>query len=258
MTWPIRTKAMRCERTGLEFEITIATPTRYDSKPDGSWPVVVVMDGAWLFGSTVDNIRLLSMERTVTDAIVVGISFVESDMIEYLRLRARFYSPTRFVPPAIIVSGVAAEETGRALELADFVEHDVLPWVDSEYRTTNGARTIVGHSFSALWALRVLFDRPLFTDAVLASPSIWWDDAAILAFGAQANVERAFLTAGETENIAPFDMIDRARAMASELDGRQGIDACYRTMAGEGHSSNAFASVSHGLRWLHAAANGET
>lgn len=250
MGWPIRTESMVCEQTGLSFDLTVATPTRYEAKPDGQWPVVVVMDGAWLFGSTVDVIRLLSMERTVTDAIVVGISFAETEMAEYLRLRARWFSPSEFVPPEIIVSGVAAEETGRALELADFVEAQVLPWVDEEFRTT-ADRTLVGHSFSALWGLRVMFDRPLFDAAVLASPSIWWDDSSILQFADTLHAKTLFLTAGETENVAPFNMIDRASALAAELDERDGIRAHFETMLGEGHSSNAMISISRGLRWLH-------
>ena len=62
-----------------------------------------------------------------------------------------------------------------------------------------------------------------------------------------------FLTAGETENISPFDMIDRASALAADLDARDGVRAQYETMAGEGHSSNAMISISRGLRWLHTA-----
>ena len=250
MTWPIQSETMVCERTGIVHHITVATPTRYDAKPDGRWPVVVTMDGGWLFGTTVDLVRLLAMERTVEDAIVVGISFAETDMMEYLRLRARWFSPTPFVPPPIIVSGVEADETGRALELADFVEHQVFPWVDASFRTTEG-RTLIGHSFSALWGLRTIFDRPLFDAAVLASPSIWWDDASVLQFAATAHAQRLYLTAGEEENVAPFDMIDRASALASELDQRDGISATYETMLGEGHSSHAMVSISRGLRWLH-------
>lgn len=251
MTWPIRSETMVCERTGVAHDITVATPTRYEGKPDGRWPVVVAMDGGWLFGTTVDLVRLLAMERTVEDAIVVGISFAETDMMEYLRMRARWFSPSPFVPPPIIVSGVEAEETGRALELADFVEHQVLPWVDATFRTTS-KRTLIGHSFSALWGLRTIFDRPLFDAAVLASPSIWWDDASVLGFADTVHAETLYLTAGEDENVSPFDMIDRASALAADLDRRDGVAAAYETMSGEGHSSNAMISISRGLRWLHA------
>ena len=105
-----------------------------------------------------------------------------------------------------------AEECGRAAVHQAFVTDQVLPLLDDTYRISD--RTLVGHSFSGLFALRWLLDAPApFVRYLLASPSVWWDDRVMF----EVEEERArrggdidaavFLSAGgEERGEEPFNM----------------------------------------------------
>ncbi len=260
MTWPIRNHRLTCERSGVRHLVQVATPTRYEDKPDAAWPVIVVLDGPWLFGTVVDATRVMSMAREAPEAIVVGISFDEPDMAELLRQRARWYSPTQWVPPIETApAGIEAEETGRALELRDFIEHQVLPLVEAGHRCTD-ERWLVGHSFSALCGVRILLDRAqLFDRYLLASPSIWWHDKAMLQIEQAAAAvsddlaAQVFITVGEEEwSEEPYNMLANAQLLMNQLESRgyPGLSTTLEVCAKTGHNSSIGAAVSLGLRSL--------
>ena len=140
------------------------------------------MDGLWTAGTMVDAVRIMSMAGEAPEAIVVGVSFAEDRMSEYMRQRARWFSPTPWEPPeAAGVKDISAEECGRADEHMGFVIDQLLPWLDAQH--TTGDRWFYGHSFAALFGLRILFETPsTFNKWILASPSIWWDNRSIMAF----------------------------------------------------------------------------
>ncbi|MET0427971.1 MAG: alpha/beta hydrolase-fold protein, partial [Microvirga sp.] len=119
-----------------------------------------------------------------------------------------------------------------------------------------------GHSFGGLFALHTLFTRPaLFQTIIAASPTIHWDDSALLRQEAKAVFDnprrpRVHLSAGEHEGdrLAPFqegrdDAAERlkkkkgertilhAREMAERLarpDGA-GLTTRFEVFAGETH-----------------------
>ena len=136
----------------------------------------------------------------------------------------------------------------------------MLPQLRSDYRIDD--LWLVGHSFSALFGVRSLFGEPgLFDKYLLASPSIWWHDRAILDIEADyaANHDdlsaQIFMTAGEDEAGlgTEFNMIDNMTEMATRLLGRDypSFSLEHQVLPAESHSSTIGAAVSHGLRNLH-------
>ncbi len=260
MVWIPKAHRLTCEATGARHIVQVATPPRYDLLPDRQWPVVVVMDGQWLFGTVKDATRIMAFDKDAPEAIVVGVSFDEDNPAELVRERARWYSPTAWVPPPEVGAGdIDASSAGRALELAHFLTHQVLPMIDAGLRT-NDARWFVGHSFSALFGLRVLLDQPdLFSRLLFMSPSVWWDSRAILDMeatsdwaGAARSPERIFVTVGEDEYAAPFNMKKNAEELVERLQQRCGADAAvgYAVQPGTNHSSSVFNAICTGLRFL--------
>ena len=187
-------------------------------------------------------------------------------MGEYLRQRARWYTPTPWVPPEVTgVKGVAAEECGRAAELLTFIRHHLLPSVEADRLggVDVGERWLIGHSFSGLFGLRALFDDPTAFDRwLLASPSIWWDDRAVL------DHERAWAAANDDLSATVFFSYGEQEAepgpdprfrMGADVDGLiaslrsrryPNLRLHHRVLAGDGHSSSIGAAISHGLRAL--------
>jgi predicted alpha/beta superfamily hydrolase len=68
-----------------------------------------------------------------------------------MTLRARDFTPTR-------TSG--DPNSGGAPAFLDFLEHELIPFIDRTYRTNTSDRGLLGHSLGGLFALYALEQRP--------------------------------------------------------------------------------------------------
>jgi predicted alpha/beta superfamily hydrolase len=260
VTWPTTSFQLTCDLSGIEHDITVSLPVRYDKLE--SAPVVVCLDGAWIFGTAMDATRVMSMGGEAPEAIVVGVSFAEQNMGEYLRQRARWYTPTAWVPPAETgVKGLEADQCGKADLLIAFITDQLLPRLEADYRI--GERWFVGHSFSALFGMRALLAKPeLFDKWLLASPSVWWHDRVILGFEETYATEnddmhaQVFLSTGELEDGDSendyFRMRSNVEVLGASLASRGYPSLVLHrvVLADENHNSAIGAAISRGLRTL--------
>ncbi len=261
MPWSSSHEVIQCEMTGLDHVLSVDLPARYDQLE--APPVIVCLDGPWLFGTMADAVRIMSTSREAPEAIVVGVSFAEPKVSEYMRQRARWYTPTPWNPPPEAgVKGVEASECGRADEFRAFVENQLLPLLAEGYRF--GERWFAGHSFSALFGLHTMLQTPdLFDRWMLFSPSIWWDDRVILdaeeAFAAASEdlSSELFISVGSAEDDNSTAHLFAMRANAEELVRRltsRGYDSLrlHQTLLDGGtHSSCIGQAVAKGLRAFH-------
>lgn len=267
MTWPVSEFTVVDDRTGLEQVVTVGLPVRHQSME--SAPLLLCLDGPWMFGTVLDATRLMSMSGEAPEAVVVGLSFTDRSMSAYLRQRARWFTPTPFVPPPITgVKGIEAAETGRAAELQTFLADRLLPLIEAEHcgSLQITERWFIGHSFSALFGLRALLtDNTLFDKWLLASPSIWWDDRSILTVEADHAGRsddlpaRIFTSYGEHEDGDyqeeigyDFRMGGNADDLVATLKGRNypNLVLSHAVTPGDHHASTIGAAVSRGLRAL--------
>ncbi len=270
MAWPITEFQMTCDRSGTQHVVSVGLPARHESLD--RMPLVLCLDGPWVFGTTLDATRIMSMSGEAPEALVVGLSFADRSMGEYLRQRARWFTPTPFVPPAITgVKGVTAEECGQAHVLMDFIAGQLMAAIDEQVCGPAGIeiseRWLVGHSFSGLFGLRTLLtDATLFDKWLLASPSIWWDNRSILeleAAYASANDDlraRVFTSYGGEEDAAAdsvevgseFRMGANVEQLVATLNGRgyANLELSHQVLPGDGHASSVGAAISKGLRAL--------
>ncbi len=264
MAWPTTDFPLVCDVTGLEHVVSVGLPVRHGSLE--RMPLLVCLDGPWVFGTTLDATRIMSMSGDAPEAAVVGLSFADRSMGEYLRQRARWYTPTPWVPPTITgVKGIVAEECGRAADLHRFIAEQLLPLVTAEHLggVEVSERWLIGHSFSALFGLRTLLTEPsLFDKWLLASPSIWWDDRSVLAYEAEyaaANDDlpaTVFTCYGEAERQpeegTDFRMGDNVEELVVALRDRRypGLQLSHQVLPGDAHASSIGAAISKGLRAL--------
>ncbi len=256
MAWTTTTHSKVCDRSGTEHAISIGLPVRH-SKMD-EMPLIVCLDAPWTFGTVLDATRIMSMSGEAPEAMVVGVGFAEESMGEYLRHRARWFTPTPFQPPeGTGVKGLAAEECGRAEVLHRFVRDQLLPSIEADHPVSE--RWFMGHSFSGLFGLRAMLSEPtLFDKWLLASPSIWWDDKAILELEQQYadtndDLDVAlFVSGGELERESGFSIVDDAIGLVETLNGRgyPSLRATSVVLEGDGHSNCIGNAVSKGLRAL--------
>lgn len=264
MAWPVDDFVLTDPGTGVEHRVSVALPVRHAALE--RVPLLLCLDGPWVFGTVKDATRIMSMGGEAPEAAVVGLSFTDTSMGEYLRQRSRWYTPTPWVPPEVTgVKGIEASECGRAAELLAFILDHLLPVIEADHLggTPISERWLVGHSFSALFGLQTLFTAPdAFDKWLLASPSIWWDERAVLETErawAAANDDlsaEVYLCYGATEGDETSDPRFRMGANVEELAktlrsrSYPGLTLSHRVLPDDGHSSSIGAAISHGLRSL--------
>jgi tetratricopeptide (TPR) repeat protein len=72
------------------------------------------------------------------------------------------------------------EENGEAESFSNFIEKELIPYVENKYPVTN-FRTIIGHSYGGLFTIYSLLNHPnLFANYLAIDPSLDWDGQKLL------------------------------------------------------------------------------
>lgn len=147
-------KKISSSKLGSERELKIQLPRNYDKNKEKSYPVMIVLDGDYLFEPVAGNVDYYSYWEDIPEMIVVGInqaSTRESDAL---------YSDSNFLP----------EKTGAAF--FEFIGMELMPFLDSNYRTAP-FRVIIGHDFTSNFINYYLFkENPLFQGYINLSPDL--------------------------------------------------------------------------------------
>ena len=149
-----------------DYAIAVALPRNYE-RNSRSYPVVYVLDGDAHFARTTDTARQLMEEEDLTESIMVGIGYgVPAGGAIFLSRRERDLTPTRMAEWSL---------SGGGAKFLAFIKDELIPFVDSNYRTIPEDRAIIGHSFGGLFVLYTLFnDTDTFNRYAAISPSLWW------------------------------------------------------------------------------------
>ena len=162
--------------------------------------------------------------------------------------RTRDYTP---------VATNVKEPSGGGERFLGFLEHELLPFIDRTYRTLPADRTIVGHSYGALFATWAILERPhLFQRAVLVSPSYWYaghwifDYENLRAKELQSLPVAVCILVGNREIRDSANMVADAQRMVRVLASRRhpGLGLRGIQAPGEEHDSVFPGALSTGLR----------
>ena len=245
---------LRSRVNGVEYQIDVALPREYAASQK-RYPAVYMLDGNVFFPLLTATYRLTA-SLIPDELIIVGIGYPTSDYgfwsKEYRASRARDYTPTK------PTSGIGTEGGGPAF--LRFLREELIPFIDSSYRTVPEDRGIVGHSYGGLFGAYVLTHDPgLFQKYAIGSPSLWWDDEAGLRWEAEYAAKHRELNARvyfygaalEDEKI----MKAPARRFWEALKTRHytGLDLVdFIVVPDEIHTSVILGSMEHALRRLYA------
>ncbi len=154
---------------------------------------VVVLDANLLFGMAVDLVRLMQIPALVPSFAVVGVGYPTDDFDEVVRRRT-----TDFTPSA--VSGWPG--SGGSGAFRTILRERVVPFIESVTPTVKDV-TLFGHSLGGMFAVTDwLAEDRLFDRYVMSSPSLWWDDHALLRFPVPVPDAPAYLAIGGEETDA--------------------------------------------------------
>ncbi|MEE9448660.1 MAG: alpha/beta hydrolase-fold protein [Ignavibacteriaceae bacterium] len=152
--------------TQQEYKIYIHLPSSY-SRSDTIYPVIYGLDADIGFGMSSEMSTLLAFRNEMPEVIIVGIAYGAYPGQEGNN-RIRDYTPT-------VVEEY--DTSGAAENFLRFIRDELIPVIDSKYRTNPIDRTLSGASLSGLFSLYVLFEHPgIFNRYKISSPSLWWDN----------------------------------------------------------------------------------
>jgi len=231
-----------------DFKIDISLPKGYYSSNE-KYTVMYVLDGNRNFGIVSGTAKLLNTGMDAPKVIVVGIGY-KTDL-EHAKFRSRDYLPT---------ISKNLEYSGGASNFLSFLEEELIPNIEKNYRV-NSNRLLAGMSYSGLFAMYTLFNKPtLFNNYLIGSPSMYYDNEVIFKDEEEyarkhgdldANV---FLSVGSLE--AGFDMfpgmVSNVEKLSEILKNRKYNNLTLTTclFENETHFSVMPATFSRGIREL--------
>ncbi len=231
---------------GEERTVVVSTPAGYDQSQEG-YIVLYMTDGPAHLTYTRGIADVLARNGLAPNLIIVGVANTD---------RTRDLTPTRTDYPRLDGRVVQAPNSGGAAEFLKFFEKELIPFINSRYRTLP-YRIFSGHSFGGLFAINALVTRPDLFDAVMAlSPSLRWDNDLPIRMTEDFLDDRKtfnatlFVAMGNEEEGDPRpNRLDRLEStlQAADVDGLQ-----WRVIRhpDENHGSVVLRAQDEGLRFV--------
>ncbi|ANQ51732.1 esterase [Flammeovirga sp. MY04] len=146
----------------------VRLPDNFQRENGRKYPVIYLMDGFSL-ESTLEAVYGNYWGHYLPHMILVGISNRKN--------RTRDLTTSQIK----VRRGRAMDnETGGAEAFTEFMEKELIPYIDSKYPTM-GYRTLIGHSYAGLFTINMLINhKDLFQNYIAIDPSLDWDNQKLL------------------------------------------------------------------------------
>lgn len=151
--------------------LNIYLPAGYSADSSKKYPVIYLLDGS----ADEDFIHIAGLVQFGTfpwiemlpESIVVGIANID-------RRRDLTY------PTHNEEDKKNNPTSGGSAKFIQFVSGELIPFIENRY-PTNGVKTLIGQSLGGLLAAEILLKKPqMFTNYIIVSPSLWWDDESLM------------------------------------------------------------------------------
>ncbi len=181
---------------GETRRINVYTPPGYDTEPGARYPFLYMPDGGVEedFPHVTTDVDAAIRADEMRPVVVIGIENTER--------RRDMTGPTQVDEDRKIAPHVGGSASFRA-----FLRDELIPLIQKRLRG-NGQTGIVGESLAGLFVAETFFLEPRMFDTYIAlSPSLWWNDRALLLAAperlkaqAQSTATLYFATAGDDDD----------------------------------------------------------
>lgn len=227
--------------------------------PEGGYPVLYLLDGDMSFpvASVVAHTLMVNkMAKKNAPILIVGIGYSSEDLLS-LDKRAKDYTPLLREEQG----GSSAGQHGGADAFQQFIQMELLPFLQKQVKINTQQQAVFGHSFGGLWASYDLLRHASFQYYIISSPSLWWDKQRVFDFlsflQAHQIGAKVKLSLGELE--VPRDANDVRRQernmkgnlerLKDELQQRK-VDVIFNLYPEENHGSVMYKALLEGLKFL--------
>lgn len=151
------------------FFIFLRLPRGYNNNPTKKYNTLYLTDGNFYFPPLDDTLNKITSEQP----ILIGIGYRNFADADSLRNRDYTY------PVALKKEELST--SGGAEQFYQFIKKELVPHIDTTYRTTPGQSTLMGHSLGGYFSLYTLYreletKNNTFNRYIAASPSIDYND----------------------------------------------------------------------------------
>lgn len=151
-----RSELFNSIKLGESREITIGLPASYTKNINKKYPVLILLDGDYLFDPFYGALSYGEYWDDIPETIVIGINQNKKNQ----RLDDCEFDPEFGVPK------------GKGADFFEFIGSELLPYIDKKYRTAQ-FRIIAGHDTTAGFLNFFLYkDQPVFNAYISLSPDL--------------------------------------------------------------------------------------
>ena len=229
-----------------DYLLYIHTPEGYDQEK-GNYPVLYLLDPWWDFPVVAGAQSGLVFDGVIPPMIIVGIGYAgENPDVD--QLRERDYTP---------LSVPGNDNMGDGAKFLAFIESDIIPFVEANYRVDKQYRVLAGSSYGGLFTLFTLFEKPgLFQGHIAITPAVVWNNRWLFQREAQFYNQQKeprlnsnlYMSVGDQDQLENFT--NEALAFNALIKERpyKGFNYKFELRKNESHASVKLGSFSQGLR----------
>lgn len=234
-------RTLTSSRNEIDYEIRIWLPESYASG-QALYPVLYLLDGNVNFGMAADLTPILQEDNEIPELIIVGISYPIKSYNDWRKYRARDFTPTRTPRP---------EETGGAPQFLEYIETQLIPFIDAHYRTHSTDRSLFGYSLGGTFVVYTFLKRPtLFQRYIAGSPLLDYDESVLFQYEAELAQSQPALPAKLAMFVGELDDFRRdVERFSTQVKSRNyaGLQFKLFVLDGETHATGVAPAYIRGL-----------
>ena len=136
----------------------------YETSVDRIYPIIILLDGYTYFKTVTGIVHFMSSNRVGNNLIPESIIIIAIENVD----RRRDFTLTKIK--------TKRPNTGGGGKFLNFIEKELIPYIDENYRTES-YRTLIGHSLGGLLTLNSYMHKfSVFNTYIAIDPSIWWNE----------------------------------------------------------------------------------
>ncbi|RZA09280.1 MAG: hypothetical protein EOO68_00975 [Moraxellaceae bacterium] len=237
---------IKASSSDLKHQLIITLPDSYHTQKEKAYPVVYYLDAYWDFPLLYATYGNLRYDRAIPEVILVGLSVPTGTQIN--NYRSQYFSIQHETQKKPI--------TGQAELLYKHVVQDIIPFVDSHYRTltTPSGRVLAGQSMGGLFTLYGLMQKErAFERFIAINPAVVGSEQALdkldQARPSRTLNARLFISHGSEEYAVFRDPIIKFKKQLQK-HRYPGLLLRNHLLDGMGHTGGKGEAYSKGLLWV--------
>lgn len=265
-------KLITSKENNVKYKLFISLPEGYYTKGQHSYresyPVFYLLDPDVEFSLAENIARTLVNYDTIKPFIIVGIGYQDQDLStmaskifwdKWALNRARDYIPIKIHTGKEDFEGGDAEYkglaalTGGSEKFKEFIEKELIPYIDRSYRTTK-ERALSGHSQGGLFTTWMMLNYPsIFEKYIILGPSLWVEKGQLIKEAHKLNASAeitAYFAVGSLEHDANRSMVEEVKLFYSGLPKNTGFKSKLEIIDDENHVSMVPAALTKGFKFL--------